>query len=235
MIDTVYDIAKKREDLSFHATLIDTVRLNEDMEFLSPLTAIYVPNSAWAGTKIQLLDIAPVILESHIFEDLLWCEDLRALAGQRIESLNGETWFIEVNDDGFPCFLTEQVFGGPSKRSCLTECDILARNGIVHVLDTLLIYETNEADDIRPPSGSSPAGAPVRAPTFTRPTPSSPSPPSMPSFSSPSFSPPTGPSGSSFGQFDGQGSSTNGNSGAAEKMGGLVLAGILSLFAMLCI
>jgi hypothetical protein len=67
MIDTVYEVAKKREDLSFHATLIDTVRLTEDMEFLSPPTAIYVPNSA--------------------FEDLLWCEDLRALAGQRIESV----------------------------------------------------------------------------------------------------------------------------------------------------
>jgi hypothetical protein len=51
MTDTVYDVAKKRAgpdgDLSFHITLIDTVMLSEDLEFLLPLTAIYVKNSGW--------------------------------------------------------------------------------------------------------------------------------------------------------------------------------------------
>jgi hypothetical protein len=77
MTDTVYEVAKKREDLSFHITLVDTVMLNEDLEFLLPLTAIYVNNDGWDGVQIKLDDIAPVILESHIFEDLLWCH-LRA-------------------------------------------------------------------------------------------------------------------------------------------------------------
>jgi hypothetical protein len=240
MTDTVYDVAKKRAgpdgDLSFHITLIDTVMLAEDLEFLLPLTAIYVTNAGWDGVQISIDDIAPVILESHIFQDLIWCDDFRALAGMRVESLNGETWFVTVNDEGFPCFLTEETFGGPAKRSCITECDLLARNGLVHVMDELLVYETDQQDDASQPVPQLDFGG--SAPTFTRPT----------GGSSPASSPTGGSSfddasavGSAFDNFGNSGSSQNGgngngsNSGAASKMGVFALAGgaLTTVFLML--
>jgi hypothetical protein len=172
-------------------------------------------------------------LESHIFQDLLWCDDIRALAGQRIESLNGETWFVTLNDDGFPCFLTEETFGGDAKKSCIVECDLLARNGLVHVMDELLVYETDQQDDASQPVPQLDFGG--SAPTFTRPTGGSPaSSPTGSSFDS------TSASGSAFDNFGNQGSSQNGgngsnNSGAASKMGVLALIGgaLSTLFLML--
>jgi hypothetical protein len=231
MIDTVYTVAQKREDLSFHVTLIDTVMLNEDMEYLLPLTAIYVGNDGWDGVPIKIDDIAPVILESHIFQNLLWCNDLRALAGQRVESLNGETWFVVVNDDNFPCFMTEETVGGEPQKACITECDILARNGIVHVMDKVLLYETPEESDVPQPTPVLDFSQPGSAPTFTRP-----SPPSGPVSTPSNFD--SSPSGSAFDQFSNPGSTNGGNgngnaSDAASKMGVVALAGALTLFLML--
>jgi hypothetical protein len=235
MTDTVYDVAKKRDDLSFHVTLIDTVMLNEDMEFLLPLTAIYVNNDGWDGIQIKLDDIAPVILESHLFENLLWCNDLRAMSGTRVESLNGQTWFIVVNEDNFPCFLTEESAGGEPQKACITECDILSRNGIVHVMDRVLVYQTSEAGDVPQPTAQLDFSQPGSAPTFTRPTPSNGG--SSPSSFGSSPSSDGAPSGSAFDQFGSPGStpgSNDGNgSGAASKMGVVALAGALTLFLML--
>jgi hypothetical protein len=233
MTDNVYDVAKKRDDLSFHITLVDTVFLNEDLEFLLPLTAIYVNNTGWDGIKIELDDIAPVILESHVFENLLWCKDLRAMAGTRVESLNGQTWFIEVNEDNFPCFLTEETAGGEPQKACLTECDILARNGLVHVMDRVLIYETSESGDAPQPTTQLDFSQPGSSPTFTRPTINNGDSPS--SFGS---SPTDGkPSGSAFDQFGSPGSTPGSNndngSDAASKMGVVALAGALTLFLIL--
>ena len=239
MTDTVYEVAKKRDDLSFHITLIDTVMLNEDMEFLLPLTAIYVNNDGWDGIQIKLDDIAPVILESHIFEDLLWCNDLRAMAGTRVESLNGETWFIVVNDDNFPCFLTEDIAGGEPQKACITECDILSRNGLVHVMDRVLVYETSEAGDVPQPTAQLDFSQPGSSPTFTRPTPSTGG--SSPDSFGSSTTSDGAPSGSAFDKFGSPGSTPgsnnnagNGSDAVASKMGAVTaLAGALTLFIML--
>lgn len=237
MTDTVYDVAKKRDDLTFHVTLIDTVMLNEDLEFLLPLTAVYVNNDGWDGIQIKLDDIAPVILESHIFENLLWCNDLRALSGTRVESLNGQTWFVVVNDDNMPCFLTEETAGGEPQKACITECDILSRNGLVHVMDRLLVYQTSESGDVPQPTAQLDFSQPGSAPTFTRPTPNSGG-GSPSSFSSPSSTANGQPSGSAFDGFGSPGSSPGANkdnaaSGAASKLGVVALAGALTLLLML--
>ena len=154
------------------------------MRRLLPLTAFFAPNEAFEGKVFELTEISGTVLENHIFKELLWCEKLVGMAGQRVESHNGRTWLISVNEAGFPCFDTIEVFGGASQKACVVECDILARNGIVHELDTALVFETAET---RPPS---PPIAPV-APIYQQPR------PPTPSFSRPKYPSPTpAPAGS---------------------------------------
>ena len=137
---TVYDIAAEMPDYSGQITLIDTVFLKQDMRRLLPLTAMYAPNSDWDNKLIKLEDISKVILENHLIENLAWCEDLVALAGTKIDTLNGQLWGVTVNEAGFPCFDTK-IPGGEAYKSCIVECDILARNGLVHLLDKVMLFD----------------------------------------------------------------------------------------------
>ena len=170
---TVYDIAEELDRYRIHISYIDALFLREDMKRLLPLTVFYAPNEAFEGKVFQITEISETLLENHIFKELLWCEKLVGMAGQRVESHNGQTWLVSVNEKtGMPCFDTIEVFGGAAEKACITVCDILARNGIVHELDTVLVYEVAET---RPPSPPIAPIAPVyqqpSTPLFPRPTP----------------------------------------------------------------
>lgn len=160
---TVYDIAAEMENYTGQIRLIDTVFLKQDMRRLLPLTAMYAPNQEWENKLIDLEDISKVILENHLIENLAWCEDLVAMAGKKIDTLNGQLWMVSVNEDGKPCFDTK-VPGGPSYKSCVVECDILARNGIVHFLDKVMLFETPET--LGPVAPTVPTMSRPSAPTF---------------------------------------------------------------------
>jgi hypothetical protein len=167
MTRTVYDQTNVRDDLRAQINLIDALFLRQDMDKLLPLTAMYAPTEAWDNLDIQLNQIEEVFLESHLIEKLMWCDRLREIADStdnRVETMNGQLWVISVNADNFPCFTSRETAEGQSFRSCITECDILARNGIVHVLDTVMMYQTA---DTRPPS---PPTAPIAAPPGGAPT-----------------------------------------------------------------
>jgi Fasciclin domain len=143
--DTIYDIATEIPEYSTQIAYIDTVYLDADMKRLSPLTAMYAPNKEWEGKKTKMEEIAKNVLESHMFEKMLWCGLLRNMTGQTVTSLNEKQWNITINDANFPCFNTLEPIGADQpKRACITKCDILARNGIVHELDTLLLLEAAE-------------------------------------------------------------------------------------------
>ena len=145
----VYDIGKEREEFKIHITYIDSLFLAEDLKRLLPLTVFYAPNEAFEGKVFEITEVSESLLENMVFKELLWCERLVKMAGERVESHNGQTWLISVNEAGFPCFDTIEVFGGAAKKACVTHCDILARNGIVHELDTVMVYDVPET---RPPS-----------------------------------------------------------------------------------
>ena len=184
---TVYDIAAEMEDYSGQITLIDTVFLKQDMRRLLPLTAMYAPNSDWNNKLIKLEDISKVILENHLIENLAWCEDLVALSGTKIDTLNGQLWSVSVNEDGKPCFDTK-VPGGESYKSCVVECDILARNGIVHLLDKVMLFETPET--LGPQAPTVPTMSRPSTPTyFAQPSPSV----NDPGLDRPTFFGPTSP------------------------------------------
>jgi uncharacterized surface protein with fasciclin (FAS1) repeats len=141
------------------SNLIDAVFLRSDMKRLEPLTAIYAPDSDWRN-KILPLEKIERVLENHLYEGLLWCSTLREIAKnpdkRTIESLNGQTWSISVNENNFPCFdiLTED--GAEKAQSCITECDILSKNGLVHMVDKVLLKDALET---RGPSPVPPPGA----------------------------------------------------------------------------
>jgi Fasciclin domain len=190
------------------------------MRRLLPLTAMYAPNADWEGKIIALGDISKTVLESHLFDTLLWCDTLRAKAGTRVASLNGQTWLLSINEEGFPCFDTLQVFGGPSFKACITKCDILARNGIVHELDSLLLFQNPET--LAPQDPTAPSVSVVRdpaSPTLSRPTQIGGAEPGVPgSFGSVPSSPAADPT-------------PNGSSGTMPRSATMVLALSLLLAA----
>lgn len=168
---SVYDMVLGWENFKTQMTLIDTVFLKHDLKRLSPLTAFFAPNDAW-NFKIELDDISKSVLENMIFADLLWCETLRELKDKRPESHNGQTWKVTVNETtNMPCFDMEETEGGPVRRSCVTKCDVLTRNGIVHQVDRAFVYGVVETIGPQPPS--IPTASNPNAPTFWEaPTPS---------------------------------------------------------------
>lgn len=139
--------------------LIDAVFLRSDMKRLEPLTAVFAPDVEWRN-KILPLEKIERVLENHLYEGLMWCSTLRDIAKnpdkQTIESLNGQTWKISLNENNFPCFdiLTEE--GNEMATSCITECDILSKNGIVHMVDKVILKDALET---RGPSPAPPPGA----------------------------------------------------------------------------
>ncbi|GKY93565.1 hypothetical protein MPSEU_000323900 [Mayamaea pseudoterrestris] len=140
MTNTVYEIARRLGNYSAQLNLIDSVFLSSDMNRLSPLTAFYAADDQWMNKQIDLTDISTGVLENHIFKELLWCDVLISKEGQQIESHNGRYWLVSVNEENMPCLDTVTA-DDEKTRSCVTKCDILARNGIVHEVDTIILFE----------------------------------------------------------------------------------------------
>jgi len=164
----VYDLGASWEDYTTQITLIDTVFLKQDLRRLAPITGLFAHNDDWANKVIELEDISKAVLENHIFAELWWCSTLRDMVGQDLESHNGQTWTVSVNETtNMPCFDTVAVFGGPIRRSCITECDILARNGVVHKVDKVLFFEVPRTAG--PQVAKIPTYRHPSAPTFYKP------------------------------------------------------------------
>jgi len=185
---TTYTLAKQDPRFKIHTDYIDAVFLTDDINTLLPLTVLYVPNDILDGKKLRITDASDTLLENHVFKELLWCEKLEEHAREqsRIASHNGRTWRVTMHPEtNRPCLDTVSEEGGQVFQACITECDILARNGIMHVLDDVLIYQTLEEIPAAPPvpvipvapkqpvnavggsggdgGGSAPVGAPVSA------------------------------------------------------------------------
>ena len=134
---------------------------------MDAVTAMYAPDSAWSDTIVELEDISKTIMESHLIEGLAWCETLVAASGTKIETLNGQLWDVTVNENGKPCFETYDP-DGELYKACVVVCDILASNGIVHLLDDVLLLQAFTESPTTPttaPSTASPTASPTESPT----------------------------------------------------------------------
>jgi hypothetical protein len=177
---TVYDIAKVDPKFTTHILYIDSVQLDTDMKRLLPLTSLYAPNDAWKNKKTDMLDIADKVLKNHMFEKLLWCDKLLSMAETKegITSLNERFWNVTKNEKNMPCLETTVEGTGNILRACVTKCDTLARNGIVHELDAALFFENPETrapsdvdigSDVSPTDGSN--SGPPPSDVYQRPVP----------------------------------------------------------------
>jgi hypothetical protein len=179
---TVYDIAKVDPKFTTHIIYIDSVQLDTDMKRLLPLTSLYAPNDAWKNKKTDMLDIADKVLKNHMFEKLLWCDKLLSMAESKetITSLNERVWNVTKNDKNMPCLETPEEGTGKILRACVTKCDILARNGIVHELDAALFFENPETrapsdvdvgSGVSPTDGGGSSSGPPPSDVYQRPVP----------------------------------------------------------------
>lgn len=153
-----------------HLGYLTSLFLEEDVKRLLPLTVFYAPNEAWEGKLIDLLELSETVLENMIFKELLWCEKLVEMAsiGEPIESHNGQLWNVVVSEEGFPCIKTNlEQNAEHSVNACITKCDILARNGIVHEIDSLMVYQSLETLAPFPPVAPFAPSAP--SPLFQQP------------------------------------------------------------------
>ena len=100
----------------------------------APQTALFVVNEIWPGLEIKRENLTEALAENHIFDDMYSCERLTSLVGGTIDSINGIAWSISVNSAGFPCF-TSTTQPGDALTACVAECDILAKNGILHKME----------------------------------------------------------------------------------------------------
>jgi uncharacterized surface protein with fasciclin (FAS1) repeats len=141
------------------SNLIDAVFLRSDMKRFEPLTALYAPDAEWRNKIVPMAKIER-ILENHLYKGLMWCQTLREMSKdsekRKIESQNGQTWLLSVNSNDFPCFGTLSESGAEEVRACVTQCDILARNGVVHIIDKVMLMDALET---RGPSPAPPPGA----------------------------------------------------------------------------
>lgn len=171
MSDNVYDFVTKTPDLSIHNTWIDVVDLGDRLGTLLPITSMYLTNDV-LEYKILPLDSAEFFLQSHMLDQLYYCDDIRAMVGQEIKSMNNLTWSVTVDDSNMPCFSTISTFGSGSQQACIVECDILRRNGVVHILDGLMtktaletLSPTSAPTEPRPTSPPGPSATPSMTPT----------------------------------------------------------------------
>ena len=149
---------------------MDTVYLSRHVKRLTPLTVLYAPDEAWEDTLLSVENTLKVDLENHLFLNLARCEHLIQLEGQQIESFNGQLWNISVNEGGFPCFVAASPTGH-SSMSCIVECNILARNGIVHFVDNVLPTPPATAHPTSPPTPQSSPSPTTTSPKTSLPTP----------------------------------------------------------------
>jgi hypothetical protein len=154
---TIYDQTKQNQDMTTATRLIDTIQLGVFMDNLLPMTFFSAVNSAW-DVIIPQLQIEDVL--KNMMFDWLWFDDFladRALEEvAQIESVNGKSWNVQA----FPCpecdifhyaphrepmkIYISNAAGPPGLTNCSfipgpNRTNILARTGVIHHIDCLLL------------------------------------------------------------------------------------------------
>lgn len=130
---SIVGIAAATDDLSTLVSLVSAAGLVETLDAGGPFTVFAPTNAAFAKLPERVVDIVvnnPDILTSiltyHVVGDELFADDV--LAERRIATLQGESLMV-------------RTLGGNAyvDRSQIVATDIEASNGVVHVIDSVLI------------------------------------------------------------------------------------------------
>jgi len=152
--DTIVDVAAGNEDFSTlvaaveAAGLVDTLSSGEYTVFAPRNGAFETLLSEMDMTAEELLadtDLLTSVLTYHVIEGSVTFDDLVALAAQRndglveVETLNGQMLRLSINAED----VTVNVNDG---EATVVLADIEASNGIVHVIDNVLVPTMGEMD-----------------------------------------------------------------------------------------
>lgn len=147
--ETIVDIAVGNPDFSFLVTALEAAGLVETLAGEGPFTVLAPTDDAFLalaqeliGPEATLDDLAaaltedPAILEyillSHVIAGNVLAADTVALDGQEAEAVSGE--MLTVASDG-----TTVSFTTGTSTSTVTAADITASNGVIHVIDSVIV------------------------------------------------------------------------------------------------
>jgi hypothetical protein len=200
---TVYDLIASNPAYTNLDNLLRAILFDELLATLYPVTLFAPPDAVLKD--IPITEISSV-LENHIFEGLLYFDQLLTMDGQVITSINEKKWTVSVLDSSI--FLQAEK-GGSVVSKVQNLGDILGNNGILHNIDAPLLEDSNvtllveDSNVTLAPTAGAPTSSissPTAIDTNTSTTPS-PSPENLtditPRPSNPKPSPTLGPSATS--------------------------------------
>ena len=144
MDQTVLDIAAANEDFSTLAAAVEAAGLQDALsDPEATLTVLAPTNEAFEAalaslglTAEELLadtDTLTAILTYHVLGDIVTSSDIAAAGTEEIpvETLSGEELVVALGDDG--------TVGFVDQTATVTMADIEASNGVIHVIDAVLL------------------------------------------------------------------------------------------------
>ncbi len=144
MDQTIVDIALSDENFSTLVTALEAAGLVEALQGEGPFTVFAPTNEAFEalpeGALEALLadpEVLTDVLLYHVVEGKAMAADVVVLDGQKVETLLGQ--YIDIMIDG------ETVMADGAQ---VVAADITAANGVIHVIDSVLLPETSSIVDI---------------------------------------------------------------------------------------
>jgi len=137
-LGTIVDIAVATEELSTLVTAVTEAGYVETLSGEGPFTVFAPTNDAFEALPPGVLDMlisSPISLQSvlayHVVEGAFTADDVIALDGEEVMTLLEQPVTVTVTDDGV--MLNDTIM--------VTMTDILADNGVIHLIDGILLPE----------------------------------------------------------------------------------------------
>lgn len=150
--DTIVDIAVNDDRFSTLVAAVTAAQLGDTLAGEGPFT-VFAPTNAAFEAALGELELAPTdvlgnidlltsILTYHVVEGAVLSTDLED--GMEVATLNGATITIRVAGNG-----TVSVIDGMGRQAVVSQADIEASNGVIHVINNVLLPPADEemADD----------------------------------------------------------------------------------------
>jgi uncharacterized surface protein with fasciclin (FAS1) repeats len=140
--DDIVDTAVGAGDFETLVAAVQAAGLEETLRGEGPFTVFAPSDAAFqalpAGTVDTLLadpqgDLTD-ILTYHVVEGEVLAEDVVGLDGQEVTTVNGATFTVDAGDDG-----SVTLRDAAGNDVGVTQTDIETSNGVIHVIDTVLI------------------------------------------------------------------------------------------------
>ena len=138
----IVDTAIAAGDFTTLVSAVQAAGLEETLRGEGPFTVFAPTDDAFAalpaGTVDTLLadptgDLAD-ILTYHVVAGEVLAADVVGLDGQAVETVNGATFTVNVGDDG-----TVTLTDAAGNEVTVVATDIMATNGVIHVIDAVLL------------------------------------------------------------------------------------------------